>query len=71
MVFKKNSEETPEVEVEKTLQEPVEEENTPKESTENLKELYLNAIKDMCDIIDSQINIMQKLKDSLSKLPDE
>ena len=71
MVFKKNSEETPEVEVEKTPQEPVEEENTPKESTENLKELYLNAIKDMCDIIDSQINIMQKLKDSLSKLPDE
>ena len=71
MVFKKNSEETPEVEIEKTLQEPVEEENTPKESTENLKELYLSAIKDMCDIIDSQINIMQKLKDSLSKLPNE
>lgn len=71
MVFKKNSEETPEVDIEKTLQEPVEEENTSKESTENLKELYLNAIQDMCDIIDSQINIMQKLKDSLSKLPNE
>lgn len=71
MRFKKNPDEMSEL----TTQEPVNSETNVEEITSekeaDLQTMYLNLISDMCNIIDSQINLMQKLKDSMSKLSDE
>ena len=72
MHFKKNTEETSEVDmVEPCNSETNDVDKTSLKSEDDLKTMYLNAISDMCNIIDSQINILQKLKDSMSRLSNE
>ena len=71
MRFKKNPDEIPELTTQESVNSETDVEEVASEKETDLQTTYLNLISDMCNIIDSQINLMQKLKDSMSKLSNE